>query len=255
MSSVGIWCVVSEAEYSLLHYTMRNLLEHDALHVALIVHTGTRRPHNYGALASRFSKVQEIHHDFGESYSRSLGEGGYDQLSARNYSLQMIESAGVEWLLQFDADDYYDPELVSIVARLDESYDAVICPCYTLTSESRHWYEPRLEKTVRGKRVLDPHTRICRSSLKKRFELCPNASKLYNNITRHCGVSFASHPYWHFLVVEGPYHFHLHCLLGKRHAATRTEDRELGMPIKPQLAECIVELARFTGPGRDGLWT
>ena len=254
-SSVGIWCAVSEAEYSLLHYTMRNLLEHDAIRIALIVHTGTRRPHNYGTLASRFAKVHELHRNFGDGYSRSLGNGGYDQLSARNYSLQLIENCGVEWLLQFDADDYYDPDLISICARLDERYDAVSCSCLTLTSETHYWYEPGLEKAIGGKRLLDPHTRIWRSSLKKRFELCPIASKRYENITRHCGVPFTNHPYWHFKVVEGPFHFHLHCLLGKRHAAARTASRELKVPLKPQLSECIQELKRRPTSEGEGIWT
>ncbi|MEU5868295.1 glycosyltransferase [Nonomuraea sp. NPDC047529] len=245
---MGIWCAVSESEYALLGLTLRNLLEHDAVRTALVLHTGPRRPPDYGGLASRYSKVREVHRDFGEGYSRSLGQGGYDQLSARNHALDLIEDSGVEWLLQFDADDYYDPGLLSIVTRLDEGHDAVVCSCYTLTSETRHWHEPRLDKVVGGKLLLDPHTRVWRSSLQKRFELCPVASKQYENITRHCGVSFSGHPPWHFRTLEGQFHFHLHCLLGKRHTAARTVSRELPTPISPELQECLQELKRCAGP-------
>ncbi|GHF08050.1 hypothetical protein [Streptomyces fumanus] len=245
MTSVGIWCAVSEADYPLLGLTMRNLLEHDRVGIALVLHTGVRRPHDYGALAARFANVREVHRNFGEGYSKSLADGGYDQLSARNFALDLLEDIGVEWVFQFDADDYYNPDVITAVAQLDERFDAVSCSCYTLTSERSHWYEPRLERDVGGRRLLDPHTRIWRSRLAKRFELCPIASQRYANITRHCGVTFRGHPHWRFQALDGPFHFHLHCLLGKRHTAARTASRDLGRPVPPQLSKCIKELARW----------
>lgn len=244
-SSIALWCVVSAAEYPLLGITMRGLLEHDAVEVAVVVHTGVQRPSDFGALASQFYKVREFHRDFGEGFSKSLSDGGYDQLSARNYALREVENCGVEWLVQFDADDYYDPDLFSIIAHLGDQYDAVTCSCYTLTSDTNYWYESGLERRIRGKKVFDPHTRIWRASLRKRFELCPIASTRYANITRHCGVDFAHHPYWHFHIEEEPFHFHLHCLLRKRHTEVRRASRPLGVPINQPLRECLYQLSNI----------
>lgn len=246
MASIGLWCTVSQQEYPLLAYTMKGLIEHAAVRFALIVHTGAQQPSCTGMLTALSSKVWEVHRDFGQGYLRSLEQGGYDQISARNYALQLMENSGVDWLLQFDADDFYDPEFLSIVAGLDERYDAVHCPCYTLTSATDYWYEPILERTVGGIRLLNPHIRAWRLSLKKRFEPCLNSIKRYRNITRHCGVSFSEHPYWRFFIVRDRYHFHLHCVLGKRHAAARMVSRKLETPLRPELESCLLELRRFT---------
>ena len=144
MSTIGIWCTVSEAEYKLLRHTMVPLLAHPAVTAAVVVHTGTLSPANAGSLAAAFHKVREIHRDFGQGFHKSIEEGGYDQLAARNFAIEQIEATGVEWLLQFDADEYFDASVISTVSVLDNRYDAVCCSHYTLLSETELWHEPRV---------------------------------------------------------------------------------------------------------------
>jgi hypothetical protein len=239
MPSIGLWCAVAETEYSLLTHTLPALLDHESVREALILHTGSRRPSTFGFLANACHKIHEVHRCFGTGYIRSLQDGGYDQVSARNYALEIMESGGSDWLWQIDADDYYDPGLASIVAKLDERYDAVCCSCYTLISPTQYWYNASLETDIGGKRLINPHTRIWRSALRKRFEHSPRVALESVNITRHCGVDFSTHPYWRLMAIEGPFHFHLHCLLGKEHTAARTVGRDLAAPLSRPLRRCL----------------
>jgi hypothetical protein len=239
MSSVGVWCTISAAEYPLLTHTLRPLLEHERVTAGVIVHTGSKPHADFGFLASTFEKVEEIHRDFGQGFNKSIEDGGYDQYSARNFALEAIEKKGVEWLLQFDADEYFDPAIISIVAALDHRYDAVCCSYYTLLSETEYWYEPRLEKTIRGTRLFHPHTLIWRTALGKRCAICPTSAKLHKNITRHCSVSFEQHPYWRILLLDEWMHFHLHCLLGKEHSEQRKRSAKIPRALPLSLVECI----------------
>jgi hypothetical protein len=242
MTSLGVWCTVSKHEYPLLFYTMKNLLEHQAVCAVVIVHTGHEPSPEFGALRSKYHKVQEFHHDFGEGFTVSLEEGGYDQKSARNFAIELIENTNVEWIFQFDADEYATSELISTVVSLDRRYDMVLTSYYTLLSKTHYWYKSNFEKIFFGMVLFHPHPRIWRTSLKKRCELCPKSIQLYPNKTRHASVSFEHHPHWHIFPVNSWEYFHLHCILGKRHTFYRTSSKEIPTVLPSPLIECIDKL-------------
>lgn len=243
MPTIAAWCTVSPQEYSLLRHTMCGLLAHEAVATVLVVHTGVRPAPAAGALAARFDKVREVHRDFGEGYDQAIEEGGYDQCSARNYALDLVEETAAEWLVQVDADEFFSPPLMSRVGALADQIDAVCCSRYTLTSPRHYWCEPSLIRSVNGVRMLNPQIRIWRSTLRKRFDLCPIASRRYRNITRHCGVRFDQHPHWRVSVISDPLlHVHFHRMLGKRHATRSVPSSPLPAPHSPALERCIRDL-------------
>jgi hypothetical protein len=234
MTSLGVWCTVSKSEYPLLIHTMKSFLEHQSVHAVVIVQTGNEPSSDFGYLRSRYSKVQEFHCDFGDGFDISLEEGGYDQKSA--------EATNVDWMLQFDADEYVAPELISKVISLDNRYDVALTSYYTLLSETHYWYEPRLENMFFGTLLFHPHPRIWRSALKKRCEICPKSAELYPNITRHASASFENHPYWHVFPINSWEYFHLHCILGKKHSLYRTASKKIPKLLPIPLRDCIYQL-------------
>jgi hypothetical protein len=93
-TSVTVWCVVSREEADLLPHTMEHLLNEPTVNHVVIVHTGPSLPSCYGELQRAWPKVQELHQDFGEGLDKSVDEGGFNQVDARNFALRIAESLG-----------------------------------------------------------------------------------------------------------------------------------------------------------------
>ena len=240
--SIGVFCPVSRQEYPLLQFTLRPFIKSVAAKCILILHTG-RSPHpDFGSVASTSSCVVELHRDFGESYEESVENGGYDQFSARNFAIEYIEKTGVEWIVQFDADQYLTERAVSIIADTSDRYDVIVFPYYTLISKTEFWYEPRIKRVINGSALIDPHLLIWRRALEKRNELCSRSAELHANQTRHCSVSFLNHPRWRIRVVHEFSHFHLHCLLGKKNSSLRRQGLKFGEPLPEDMLFCLEQL-------------
>ncbi|WP_338310446.1 hypothetical protein [Bradyrhizobium ottawaense] len=241
--SIGVFCAVSQGEYPLLRHTLRPFIESEHTRSILILHTGPRPHPDFQSLASEFPVVTELHSNFGEGYEVSVAQGGYDQLGARNFAIEHVEESGADWLIQFDADEFITRAGIDEIVRTPEIYDLVLFSYYTLVSRAAYWFEDRIARSVNGTILNDPHPLIWRRCLEKRTELCGNSAKLYVNHTRHCSVSFHNHPRWRVRALDAPYHFHFHCLLGKRNADLRQRFKEFEAPLPADLLRCLDSMA------------
>jgi hypothetical protein len=242
--SIGVFCAVSNAEYPLLQYTLRPFLGRSGVERILILNTSPTHHSSFGMLSSASPQIVELHRNFGEGYELSVADGGYDQFSARNFAIDYFEDADVDWLIQFDADEFITEDGISFIIDVPDRYDVVAFSYYTLLSRRLFWFEPRIRRVVNGAALVDPHLLIWRRSLQKRNELCLDSARLHANHTRHCSVSFHHHPRWKVLPVDRPYHFHLHCMLGKKNSLVRRQTKEFECELPIDLLTCIDDLEK-----------
>ena len=235
MSQIAIWCTVASEEYELVEFTLDNAVSHPAVRRIFLVVTGPDKPDQFGYLSRRNAKFREVYRAFGSGYDLSLEEGGYDQVSARNFALELAEECDSDWLMQYDADDYYDERIFDAVSRLHDVADSIACSCHTLVSERSYWYVERLRRRFGPLTLLNPHTRIWKRSLRLRFEPSTRAVVAFRNATRHCGVRFPPPDQCRAIALDDVYHFHLHCLLGKRYSLERNQ----GWPFEGSLPESL----------------
>ena len=240
--SITAWCTVSTEEYELLEYTSKNLVQHPVLLSFVVIVTGLKRPGNFGSLSELSTKYVEIHRPFGDGYDLSEDEGGYDQISARNFGLEVARETGGDYLLQFDADDFYDEALFDFMESMPAATSALALSCITLTEEGC-WKQglKKTRKLANNHVLVDPHIRCFRSSLNVRYERSVKADTLTNK-SRHCHFSL---PIESSIVAIQDYflHFHLHVLLGKRYVMERSDSVDLPCAIPPSLEECLTAIS------------
>ena len=62
---------------------------------------------DYSSRIRLTNKITLYSECFGSGYSKSIEDGGYDQISARNYLIEKLEKTDAHWLMMHDADDIY----------------------------------------------------------------------------------------------------------------------------------------------------
>jgi uncharacterized protein len=237
-ASLTVWCVVGRDEADMLPFTMASLLDEPSVRHVVVVHTSPSQPECFGDLQRRWIKVQEFHQDFGEGLDKAVEEGGFNQVDARNFALGVAESLGDRWLLQFDADDYYDaPALLHRLRSLPRTVRAVQCSCYHLLDTSGYWHTDAKVRDDGPRRLINPHVRLWRNDIKRRYAKCAATASVEKNETRHCGTDLSDLIPEQVAAVAEPVHFHLHYLLGKAGArnAKRRMDLPRGAHIPPAL--------------------
>ncbi|HJU21085.1 MAG TPA: hypothetical protein VJ891_01125, partial [Casimicrobiaceae bacterium] len=120
-----------------------------------------------------------------------MASGGFDQVAARNFALGIAELHGDRWLLQFDADDYYDPRIVDLLGRLPTTIRGVRCACYHLLDYRSYWQNDHKVVLDGPEPLLNPHIRLWRNDQQRRFSVCAATASAAANKTRHCGVDFS----------------------------------------------------------------
>lgn len=239
MEKIALWCTVASAEAWLLPYTLAAHLDHPAVSRLVVVYTSAHPPAEFGVLARLSPKSVEVHKPFGSGFDKSLADGGYDQLSARNYAISLVEESGADWMFQLDADEFVHPQLLTEIAMLGHQFDAVCMSYYTLCSATSYWQAPLHRRSVNGVELHHPRILAWRRSLLRRCEPCPASLKNHVNTTRHASVSFAHHPLWKIYPVHQFPVYHLHCLLGKEHADRRTAAMPIDHVPPPLLLQMI----------------
>ena len=242
--SLTVWCVTRRDEAALLGHTIAPIAAHPGVKHVVILHTGPSRPSCYGELQRGCSKIHEYHQDFGEDLHRPLSEGGFDQVSARNVALGIAEAFGDRWLLQFDADDYYDTRVIDMLSRIPTRIRAVRCACYHLLDAASYWLNDQKICHDGPTPLINPHIRIWRNDQKRRFSICPTSSALEPNTTRHCGVDCSDLSAEEVESVSEPLHLHLHYLLAK--SDPRIWRRRAPLPGGATLPEALLSFVRDT---------
>jgi uncharacterized protein len=194
---------------------MANLLREPAVRHIVVVHTGSSQPKCYGDLQRGWPKVQEFHQDFGEGLDKPVEAGGFNQIDARNFALNIAERLGDKWLLQFDADDYYDVSLLHRLRHLPAGTRAVQCACYHLLDGRGYWHSEEKIDDDCAPPLINPHIRLWRNDTKRRFSKSSITAPVEGNETQHCGIDLSDLSPEALLRVAEPVHLHLHYLLGK----------------------------------------
>ncbi|MFK8260625.1 hypothetical protein ACFL9S_22915 [Erwinia sp. AnSW2-5] len=161
-------------------------------------------------------KITLYSQNFGSGYSVSLEDGGYDQIAARNFLLDILAETDVDWLMMHDADDIYLLDYYDFISDKCMASDAVTCSCFTVRSGPEICIPQEKKRYIQGKALHDPHTRIWKRNLNLRYKKSEGIEKYFANHSRHCGVIFPGEI--NISCTEGVYHFHLHALLNKRHS-------------------------------------
>lgn len=161
-------------------------------------------------------KITVYSQNFGAGYSLSVADGGYDQIAARNFLIEKFSATDTDWLLMHDADDLYDLNYYRFISEECTKIDAVTCSCFSLRPGPEICVPLEKTKSIQGRTLYDPHTRIWKKALGLRYKKSIGIEKHFANHSRHCGVIFPDGI--NIFCTDGLYHFHLHALLNKRHS-------------------------------------
>ena len=239
IARIGVWCTVSSTEYDLLRLTLKPMLNNNHIEKILIVVTGPSKPNSFGYLSGLSSKVIEEYKYFGYGYGRSVEDGGYNQIDARNYALKKICSHDLNWVLQFDADDFYTSSFFNYISSVGEDKNYICCACYTLNSINTFWYKEKIDRSHNGRMLLNPHIRMWRKNIGLSYSECDNANAVFTNRTRHCNVDFPMMRDREIEFICNPMHFHLHNILRKKHHKSRVDSRKFDYELPGELLDCI----------------
>ncbi len=123
--------------------------------------------------------------NFGTSRAKSVAEGGFDQVTARNVAVTLAEAMGTEWLLQCDSDEIYldhTKELLKVKA------DYVWLACYSFVNPTTYInapIHPRLK-------LVDPHPRLFKPGMRFVANTDRQFMKTSPNHTNHCVLEMKS---------------------------------------------------------------
>ncbi|CAI0846062.1 hypothetical protein [Serratia quinivorans] len=215
--NIGIYCTVSTKEFPLAMATLHFAETSDYVsNIVVLITDGAQSD-----IKKITEKITVYTENFGAGYSISIENGGYNQISARNFLIEKLENTESEWLMMHDADDLYDLDFYRFISEECMNFDAVTCSCFSL----RWAYGGEIELSVpilksihlmNGHKFHDPHTRVWKKALNLRYEKSSGIENHFSNHSRHCGVIF---PFdFKVACTDSAYHFHLHALLNKRHS-------------------------------------
>ena len=209
---IGIYCTVSSRELHIALATLHfaEVCEH-VFNIAILITDGEPvNPRNISEKITVYSR------DFGAGYDLSIADGGYDQIAARNFLIDILSDTDADWLMMHDADDVYLYEFYRFISEECNAVDAVTCSCITVRPGPELCVPQAKKQHVQGRTLYDPHTRFWKKKLGLRFKKSEGVEQHFVNHSRHCGVFFPRE--LHILSIDGLYHFHLHALFNKRHS-------------------------------------
>lgn len=209
---IGLYCTVSSKELNLALATLRFAeLSEYVFKIAILVTDAKRnKPQKIS------NKITLYQQNFGNGYNIPVADGGYNQIDARNFLIEKLNDADVDWIIMHDADDIYDISFYQFISTQCKTTDAVTCSCFSLRHDMSICVPLVKSRFIQGKTLYDSHTRAWKKSLNLKYEKSPGIEKYYLNHSRHCGVIFPDN--LRISYTDGLYHFHLHALLNKRHS-------------------------------------
>jgi hypothetical protein len=235
---IGIYCTVSKEEYYLALLTLERMAENDCVSCIIIVITDSEE--NFVNYALFNGKAEVYSRNFGSGYDLSLEDGGYDQIGARNFALELLEQRDCEWILQHDADEYYTFAFLNSLENKYQDYDALLCSCITLASDDTQVYDPKHVRKTQFSRFINPHVRIWRKSLSLRFEKSPGVERRFKNVSRHCGVNFKDG--LKLVGITDHVHYHFHYILKKRHYKKLKDFEKIPIVISGEVRYLLTQI-------------
>lgn len=176
-------------------------------------------------------KVFEIGFYFGQGWDKSTDDGGFNEVSARNFAIQMAETFGTEWLLQCDPDEFYTPRLSEIMEYSD-SFDSVFFSCTHMINDEKCVEYPFRQIKLREVPIHDPHLRLWRArrGVKFAYNKDPSVAGMINK-SMHCNPE----PWLGFpnrtLVFNEVCHIHLHDYVKEKRTIPDEEEKRVIVEI------------------------
>lgn len=214
MKGVGLYCTVCSEELAIALATLSHSVKSKCVRCIVIILTDAL----YECEFQLNDKMLLFTRNYGKGFDISIEHGGYDQISARNFSLDVLEKySDSDWVMQHDADDLYVSECYEYIVNKCEHYDALACSCFTLKDINTLCAAPGKKRSAHsGKYLYNPHIRIWKKHYRFRYEKSKEIGKYFHNHSRHCGISFPGS--MNIGIIDQAWHFHLHALLDKRHS-------------------------------------
>ena len=253
ISLFTLWLVVSQDDKPFLKHTLLPLAHHKRIKEILVIHTGHRAPVDIGDLNRVSNRIREYHQNFGEGKNIPIHEGGFDQVAARNFAMNLCALRNAEWVIQLDADELLVPELFDTIPTVVKpEVLAFRLSRYELVAEDQY-----ADNDVASDKHYLHNSRIRIWRLdKKRYERCSVSQERFPNPTRHCGIDFNDLSESHVVNLPGEYLLHFHSLLKKGnlhlgHSVKKLRSiqlsesllREINNLNSPQAARRTVKLA------------
>jgi len=156
-------------------------------------------------------KRYDFHKSFGTGFDKQPEKGGFHEVAARNYLLDLCRMFGCDWVLICDDDEFYMPGAYdAICAAHSTNKNVVWFSCYHFRSPTHYlWWPNQVRRVHRAKYPMhDAHPRAFRMSLNWKYVV--NNNEKYrnelNNRTQHCHIN--SHPSAAVLHGYGKHHIH-----------------------------------------------
>jgi len=215
MTTVTLWYTVGKNCVDIVKPSLEIMSAYESIKDILILHTYSNSKLGNELTSICPEKITEYWKYFGDGYEKSLDQGGYDQVEARNYILHIAENTQNEWLAHLDADEFFTSLVFEELRSASFDKKLLTCSCYNFYSLYEAEIKSHKEHYVNGKYLLNPRDRIWRRGLKKKhisFNALPGYIK---NKSRHCGVDFSDISKSEVIIVEGISLVHTHHLLEK----------------------------------------
>jgi glycosyltransferase involved in cell wall biosynthesis len=224
--SVCVWYIVND-EYEALELSLKVMAEMSFVKHICVVDTGDTGVEKTKERASNMLKFMPkgwptIHREypdkislalqphFGTGFEKSIEEGGFDEVAGRNWAINYAEQQGCEWLLQCDADEFYNEEnlYASLVAAEAKKANAIRYSCYSIFNSETAINDPACYQFCGNDIMHDPHVRAWKTNAQVRFVRNPNPLLLagQKNKSLHCVPAIAENIYNETNIV----HIHAH---------------------------------------------
>ncbi|MEI6297795.1 MAG: hypothetical protein WCO84_09255 [bacterium] len=181
--SITLVYVVCPREFNILEVSVLTMSEYDCIKDIVILHSGYKKPLKYGSLSQKCKKVKEFYKNFGEGCDVPIKDGGWSEVEARNFSLDLSYDLKNEWILLCDADEFF------LLENLDfgklNLYNSVRFSTYHFFEFDKYWEKQIYKHVIRGIELHDPHIRMFRKSLNAKFDYSYPSREL-KNISNDC---------------------------------------------------------------------
>ena len=212
MTTCTVWYITSKIDNDHLRLSVKIMNSYDWVNNIVIMHTDPIKPKNVGELESEYNKISEFWKSYGYGFDRSCEDGGFDEVTCRNETIQIAKGMGSEWIVQCDSDEFFTPWLGELFLYIDENNQdafAIEFSCYHFISPSIYIWDAR---SVRGV-MHDGHIRAVRHNHLPEYRFAALHRKK-TNPTKDCGVKGT--PRGNVFYEPKPCHIHVHDMFGSK---------------------------------------
>ena len=182
MKKIRLWYITAN-EFSHINRSIKVMAEYDWIDSIVILHTDSNEP-KYGGKLAEISpkKIKEYWTDFGNGFDKSIEDGGFDEIGARNMALYLCKQDGFKgWVLYCDSDEYYTYDTIKAFQMAEQgNYDSINFRCFHLNDKLTYRVNPR--------NIYDRHVRAW--ILNDDIKFAPHDSeefmRQFKNKTLHC---------------------------------------------------------------------